>query len=65
MTRQIVDIDELSKLFPFTKSQIYKLIRHTDHPLPYKKAGKRLLFDVGSVLNWFDNLPDKNNDVEV
>jgi predicted DNA-binding transcriptional regulator AlpA len=61
MARQIVNIKGLAKLYPFTENQIYKLIRRDQYPLPYKKLGKRLLFDIERVEKWFDSLPGKDN----
>ena len=46
MARQIVYIDGLEKILPLTKNQIYKATKRADYPLPYKKCGKRLLFDL-------------------
>jgi hypothetical protein len=60
MPRQIVDIKGLSALTPFTVNQIYKKIRSPENPLPYKKCGKRLLFDMEKVYRWFDSLPGKD-----
>jgi len=58
MARQIVDLHGLVKLYPcWTDHQIYKLIRRPDYPMPFKKCGKRLLFDVERVSKWFDSLP--------
>lgn len=60
MPRQIVDINGLSEKLPLTTHQIYKLTRHPKHPIPYKKAGKRLLFDMDRVFKWFDSLPGRD-----
>ena len=60
MARQIVDIDGLTARLPLTKNQIYKKIRDPKHPLPYKKTGKRLLFDLERVYKWFDQLPGQD-----
>lgn len=62
MARQIVDIKGLTEILPFTTHQIYKAVRAAEHPLPYKKHGKRLLFDVERVFKWFDGLPGKDNE---
>ena len=68
MPRQIFNIDGLVDPnrggLPFTKNQIYKLTRHPEHPLPHKKCGKRLLFDLERVHKWFDSLPGKDATLE-
>ena len=65
MARQIVDIQGLTGILPLTVHQIYKAIKHQEHPLPYRKLGKRLMFDVEKVYRWFDSLPGvDNNDIE-
>jgi hypothetical protein len=61
--RQITDIDGLSKILPMTVNQLYKAIRRADYPLPYKKVGKKLLFDVDRVFQWYDSLPGKDNTI--
>jgi hypothetical protein len=60
MARQIVDVDGLGKRLPLTKHQIYKAVKHEKYPLPHKKFGKRLLFDLERVYRWFDSLPGKD-----
>ena len=57
MTRKILDIDGLMDHLPFTKNQIYKAVHHRENPLPYKKLGRRLLFDLEKVLTWYDGPP--------
>ncbi|MCF8142822.1 MAG: hypothetical protein K9N21_02765 [Deltaproteobacteria bacterium] len=57
MARQIVDLKGLSQALPLTAHQVYKLVRNPVHPLPHRKAGKRLLFDLEQVFKWFDELP--------
>ena len=59
--RQIVDLPGLCERFPFTVNQAYKLCRVKKHPLPHKKCGKRLLFDLERVFDWFDSLPGKDH----
>lgn len=56
MPRQIVDLEGLIKILPLTKNQAYKLIRG-EHPIPYKRVGRRLTFDVEKVYRWWDSLP--------
>ena len=55
--RQIVDINGLEKLLPLTVHQIRHKLRDPRHPIPHKKCGKRILFDVERVYKWFDQLP--------
>jgi len=59
--RQIVDINGLAELFPLTLHQIRHKVRDPQNPLPHKKCGKRLLFDVERVYKWFDQLPGRDN----
>jgi hypothetical protein len=37
-------------------------VRDPINPIPHKKHGKRLLFDVERVFRWFDGLPGKGGD---
>jgi hypothetical protein len=62
--RRIVNLEQLvTNEFPaLTKHQVYKAVRRSVYPLPHKKLGKRLLFDVEKVLRWFDGLPGKDID---
>ena len=60
MPRKIVDVKGLQKSLPFTEHQIYKLVRLHENPLPHKKCGKRLLFDLERVYRWYDRLPGRD-----
>ncbi len=60
MPRQIVDVAGLSEILPLSVHQIYKLTRHREHPLPFKKMGKKLYFDVERIYRWFDSLPGQD-----
>ena len=62
--RQFVYIESLKKeVFPDTSiNVIYKWVRDPVNPIPHKKCGKRLLFDVEKVFRWFDSLPGKDGD---
>ena len=64
MSRQIVDMQGLTKLMPFTTHQVYKYVRARVNPLPHKKAGKKLLFDMQKVYRWFDSLPGRDETFE-
>jgi hypothetical protein len=63
--RQILDIQGLTKHLPFTVNQIYKLTKRQDYPLPYKKVGKKLLFDLERVYRWLDSLPGRDETIEL
>jgi len=58
--RQIVRINDLPKFLPLTTHQIRKMIRRPENPLPYKKCGKILMFDLERVFKWFDGLPGRD-----
>jgi hypothetical protein len=60
MARQIIDVNELSERLPMSKNQIYVAIKNPENPLPYKKFGKRLYFDLERVYLWFDSLPGRD-----
>lgn len=62
--RKIVDLKGLQDHLPFTGNQIYKLVRRPDYPLPHKKIGKKLLFDLDRVFRWFDSLPGRDETIE-
>ena len=62
MAREIVDIKGLADRLPLSTHQIYKAIRHPEYPLPHKKFGKRLLFDLAKVWRWFDRLPGRDDE---
>jgi len=58
--RQIVDLKGLEEKTPFTKHQIYKLVKRSENPLPHKKVGVKLYFDLEKIERWFDSLPGKD-----
>jgi hypothetical protein len=60
--RRIVDIQGLTGVLPLTVNQIYKGVRNPMNPIPHKKYGKRLLFDLEKVFKWFDALPGRDGD---
>lgn len=60
--RQIVDIKGLTQVLPLTVNQLYKAVRDPLNPIPHKKYGKRLLFDLEKVFRWFDGLPGRDGD---
>jgi hypothetical protein len=63
MGRQIVKLKDLPKFLPLTVNQVYKLIRRPDNPLPFKKCGKLILFDLEQVYRWFDSLPGRDETI--
>jgi hypothetical protein len=60
VARQIVRLKDLTKVLPLTEHQIRKAIRKAENPLPFKKCGKLILFDVERVYKWFDALPGRD-----
>ncbi len=60
MARQIVDLEGLTEILPFTRHQAYKMVRRAVNPLPHKKLGRRLLFDLERVFAWYDSLPGRD-----
>jgi predicted DNA-binding transcriptional regulator AlpA len=58
--RNLLTLNELIEKIPLTINQIYKAVRRRDYPLPHRKSGKRLLFDLDEVYTWFDLLPGIN-----
>lgn len=58
--RVFITINELSEAIPLTIHQIYKAVKKADCPLPHRKCGKRLLFEMDEVYAWFDSLPGAN-----
>jgi hypothetical protein len=58
--RKIVNIKGLTEHLPFNVNQLYKLTKRRDYPLPHKKLGKRLLFDLERVYRWYDSLPGRD-----
>jgi predicted DNA-binding transcriptional regulator AlpA len=63
MARQIVKLKDLPQFLPLTVNQVYKLIRRQDNPLPFKKCGKLILFDLERVYKWFDSLPGRDETI--
>jgi hypothetical protein len=63
MARTVVDIKGLAARseFPWSEHEIRKLINRPDHPLPFKRCGKKYYFDIERVWRWFDNLPGRDN----
>jgi hypothetical protein len=57
MAREIKDLNGFAEIAPFTKHQIYKLIKNPENPLPHKKIGKKLYFDMERFYKWFDRMP--------
>ena len=68
MARVIKDLNGFVEVTPFSKHQVYKLIKNPANPLPHKKVGRKLYFDMERFYRWFDGMPgaDKtfNSDLE-
>ena len=66
MARQIVDIKGLAEMseFPWSEHEIRKLIKRSDHPLPWKRIGKKYYFDLERVWKWFDRLPGRDETID-
>ena len=64
MARRIVDVKGLTQYLPLSTHQVYKAVHHPEYPLPYKKYGKKLLFDLERVWKWFDSLPGKDGVID-
>lgn len=66
MARQYLNVDEVAALFRLTKAQVYHLVRRPVNPLPYRKMGKQLRFDLTKLHGWFDCLPGRDgNDLGI
>ncbi len=48
--RQIVDMQGITGILPLTKHQVYKKLRDPIFPIPHRKCGKKIMFDVEKVL---------------
>jgi hypothetical protein len=60
MARKIVNIEKLVELFAdagWTKKKIYHWTRRRENPLPCRKNGRCLEFDLERVYEWWDELP--------
>ena len=57
MARQIKTVDGIAEMLGFTRHQVYKFVRRCNDPLPHRKIGKHLRFDVEKVWRWFDRQP--------
>jgi hypothetical protein len=62
MSRQATDIQGIAQAFSLTTNQIYKLVRRPVDPLPHKKIGRVLRFDLERAWNWFDRQPGKDSE---
>jgi hypothetical protein len=62
VARQVTDTEGIGKVFCFTKHQIYKLVRRPLDPLPHRKIGKHLRFDVEKCWKWFDRQPGRDGE---
>lgn len=62
MPRQVTDVEGIGKALCFSKHQIYKLARRCDDPLPHRKIGKHLRFDLEKCWRWFDRQPGRDGE---
>jgi len=69
VARQILDIEGVAKMLYFLNKEgrpnrniIYKLVRRPVDPLPHRKVGKHLRFDVEKCWKWFDRQPGKDGE---
>lgn len=62
MPRQATDIEGIGKTFDLTKHQVYKLVRRREDPLPHRRIGKRLRFDLEKCWRWFDRQPGRDGE---
>ena len=62
MPRDVRTIDGLCEALPLSPSQAYKLTKRLDDPLPFKKVGKRLWFDMERVYRWLDRQPGSDGE---
>jgi hypothetical protein len=60
--RQILDVQGIGKIFCLTENQIYKLTRRPVDPLPHRKLGKVLRFDVEKCMRWFQRQPGSDGE---
>ena len=60
--RQLVDIEGVGEVLCLTKNQVYKLVRRRPDPIPFRKIGRCLRFDVEKVMRWFDRQPGADGD---
>ncbi|MDM1556334.1 helix-turn-helix domain-containing protein [Chryseobacterium indologenes] len=64
MTNNIyMDINSLTNYIPLTKSTIYSMVSRNQ--IPYRKIGKKLIFNKEDINNWIEkggrkNIPEKN-----
>ena len=60
MARQVEDIEGVAERLRLTKHQVYKLVRRPTDPLPHKRIGRCLRFDLDAVFRWFDRQPGRD-----
>jgi hypothetical protein len=64
--RNWVEMEGLLDRFPALQSkfQVYKFTKRSTNPMPHKKMGRRLVFDIERVDRWFDSLPGRDEIVD-
>ncbi len=60
--REIRDVEGCGAALSLTRHQVYHLVRRPVDPLPCKKLGKQLRFDMEKVWKWFDRQPGRDGD---
>ena len=60
--RQATDIQGVAQALCLTKNQVYKLVRRREDPIPHKKLGKVLRFDLEATWKWFDRQQGANSE---
>ncbi|WP_350029950.1 helix-turn-helix domain-containing protein [Chryseobacterium sp.] len=53
-----MDINSLTNYIPLTKSTIYSMVSRNQ--IPYRKIGKKLIFNKEDINNWIDKGGRKN-----
>jgi len=61
MARQYFFLEDVAGAYlPYTVDQLRKRMRDKKNPLPYKKAGKRILLEKERIDRWYDSLPGQD-----
>ena len=61
MGRQITNVAGICKALHLTRWQVYHLVGRKNDPLPHRKIGKQLRFDIERCLKWFDSQPGRGS----
>jgi excisionase family DNA binding protein len=55
-----MDVNSLTNYIPLTKSTIYSMVSRNQ--IPYRKIGKKLIFNKEDINNWIDRGGRKNTE---